>query len=140
MNLNTEDNVAIDPPNYSCTEMQKLLGERTTKRYEPPALLLDESGIIQSCSKSVESLFGYLLSELVLQHISCLFPQLAGVALIKKGQINPKLDFISHCGHVFLGLNKQGITIPNELSFIRLEHNGLCTLRLILRPSDGAKS
>jgi len=138
MNLHTEDNAAIAPPDSSYAEMQKRLGERTIKRHEPPALLLDEGGMIQGCSKSVESLFGYRLSELVWQHISCLFPQLSGVALIQKGQINPKLEFISHCGHIFLGLNKQGNAIPNQLNFIRLEHNGLCTLRLILRPSNSA--
>ncbi|HMC13385.1 MAG TPA: hypothetical protein VKG67_03475 [Gallionellaceae bacterium] len=52
----------------------------------------------------------------------------------------PKTQFYSRCGHIFLGQNKQGNTITNELNFIRLEHKGLCTLKLILRPSNSAKS
>lgn len=104
----------------------------------PPALMLDEVGIIRDCSKSVERLFGYRPDELVWQHISCLFPQFSKVELIQKGQINQKLNFISRCGHIFMGLNKQGNPIPTELNFVRLEHNGVCNLRLVLHSAAQA--
>jgi PAS domain S-box-containing protein len=113
----------------------ELLGKRAAEWDEPPALVLNEKGEIQDCNASVERLFGYRMNELVWQHISCLFPQLSEVALVQQGGINPTLGFISRCGHVFLGLTKQGKPIQNELSIIRLEHKGSCTLRLILRPS-----
>ncbi|MGO8755750.1 MAG: PAS domain-containing protein [Gallionellaceae bacterium] len=107
---------------------------KTTLRHEPPVWLLDESGMIQDSSKSVEELFGYRQSELVWQHISCLIPQLSEVVLIQKGRVNRQIEFICHCGHIFMGLNRNGDTFPNELSFILLEHEGLHTLRLIVRP------
>lgn len=133
LHLKHED--AIEPQNHPQAGSQKRLGEVASKHEELPVLLLDEDGMIQDCNKPVENLFGYQLSDLVWQHISCLFPQLSKLALIQKGQINPKLHFITHCGHIFLGLNRQGNPIPNELSFIRLDQHGSNTLRLILRPS-----
>ena len=135
-----ERNDAIEHENHSNLGMRKMPvetktpGETVREHDELPVLLLNEEGLIQDCNKPVEKLFGFRLSELVWQHISCLFPQLAELALIQKGQINPKLHFISHCGHIFLGLNKQGTPVPNELSFIRLDHHGSGTLRLILCP------
>lgn len=105
-----------------------------------PELLLDETGLIKDCSKYVEALFGYRRHELVWQHISCLFPQLSDYELIQRGRINPQLDFICHCGHIFMALDRQGGTSANELSIIKLEHNGLRTLRLIVRPSFKSNS
>lgn len=129
-----ERNNTIEPENHSNLGMHKQPGEAASEHDELPVLLLNEDGLIQDCNKPVEKLFGFGLSELVWQHISCLFPQLAELALVQKGRINPKLHFISHCGHIFLGLHKQGNPIPNELSFIRLDHQGSGTLRLILCP------
>lgn len=139
MKLHRDRNDAIESHNFFYPEMQEVPWVRSADWHEPPSLLLDESGLIQDCSKHVENLFGYQLCELVWQHISCLFPQLSDIALIQKGQVNPKLAFISRCGHIFLGLNRRGNTIPIELNFIRFEREGLCTLKLILRPSGSAK-
>jgi PAS domain-containing protein len=140
MNLHMNGNDAREVLGRPYPEMQNLPEMRSTRCPEPPALLLDESGHIQDCSKSVESLFGYGLGELVWQHISCLFPQFSDVALLHNGQIDAKLNFISRCGHTFMGLTRRGDTIPFHLSFIRFERDGLCTLRLILRPSGSAKA
>jgi hypothetical protein len=140
MNLHMESNDAIKPHNYPYPSMNKLPKKRPADWDEPPSLLLDEDGLIQDCSKPVESLFGYRLGELAWQHISCLFPHLSEIALIQQGRVNPKLDFISRCGHIFLGLNKQGNAIPTELNFVRFEHDGSCTLKLILRPSGSTAS
>jgi hypothetical protein len=140
MNLHTEGTVAVEPTDHSFSSMNKLPKQSAPDWQEPPSLLLDESGMIQDCSKPVESLFGYRLGELAWQHISCLFPNLSEIALIQHGRINPKLDFISRCGHIFMGLNRQGDSIPTELNFIRFEHDGMCTLKMILRPASSAKT
>lgn len=140
MNLHARNDNVIRFPYSSRAATKKQPGTLDFERHEPAALLLDESGMIQDCSKSVEGLFGYHLSELSGRHISCLFPQLADAALFQEGQINPKLSFISRCGHVFMGLDKHGDTIPNELSFVRLEHKGFFTLRLILRPASNVQA
>ncbi len=134
MNLLLESDDAIRHSGRSRPVRLKPPGDSSIEGYEPPELMLDESGMIQDCNKSVENLFGYGLGELVWQHISCLFPEFSGIEIIQKGEIKPTINFISRCGHLFMGLDRQGNTIPNELNFIRLEHQGMRTLRLILRP------
>jgi PAS domain S-box-containing protein len=123
MNLHTESNNVIELTALSFNEIEQQHGRQLAERHEPPMLLLDEDGMIKACSKSVERLFGYRLSEIVWQHVSCLFPQFLAVALIQKGRINPKFNYIAHCGHIFQGLNKQGQAIPTRLNFISLEHD-----------------
>lgn len=108
--------------------------ERTMEWYEPPALALDETGVIQRCSESCEELFGYASFDLVSQHISRLFPQLSSHQLVMDGRLNPMLDFLCHCGHLFQGHHRHGGTFQSALSFVRLEHGGHRSLRLIVRP------
>jgi len=138
MSLHINGNDAVELHRRPYAEMQETPKMPSTAWNEPPALLLDEGGLIRDCSTSVETLFGYRLGELVWQHISCLFPQFSDIALLQNGQIDAKLNFISRCGHIFLGLDRQGNTVPLHLNFIRFERDGLCTLRLILRPSGRA--
>ncbi len=102
---------------------------------EPPALSLDERGMIRDCSKSCEGFFGYPRTDLVKQHVSTLFPQLSGVALVQKGQFNPLLSFICRCGQLFQAQNREGATFPCNLIFVPLENNGRRTLRMIVSPS-----
>src|SRR5512146_1769792 len=99
MNLHSESNSVIELTARSFNEIENQ--RQTTERYEPPMLLLDEEGMIKDCSKSAERLFGYRLSEIVWQHVSCLFPQFLESALIQNGRVNPKFNFIAHCGHIF---------------------------------------
>jgi len=134
MNLIIEGDNTTELSNPSSTAKPKLPGKSALNWDEPPSLMLDERGMIQDCSKSIENLFGYMLGELVWQHISCLFPEFSDVELIHKGEIKPTINYISRCGHIFLGLDRRGNIVPNELNFIRLEHHGMCRLRLILRP------
>lgn len=107
---------------------------------EPPVLTLDERGMIRDCSKSGESLFGYRRHNLVWQHVSMLFPQLSGVALVREERFNPQLNFLCHCGKLFQTRNRQGDTFLSKLSFVSLENDGRRTLRLIVQPSDNTKS
>jgi PAS domain S-box-containing protein len=107
---------------------------------EPPELTLDERGMIRDCSKSGERLFGYRRHNLVWQHVSMLFPQLSGVALVQEERFNPQLNFLCHCGKLFQSQDRQGETFFSRLSFVSLENDGRRTLRLIVHPSDSTKS
>ncbi len=97
---------------------------------------LDEKGYIQECEQSVENLFGYHPHELVWQHISCLFPELARIAQAQEGRINSLFHYISYicrCGHTFEALCKQGGIIKCNLNFFHIENEGMPTMRLIVR-------
>jgi hypothetical protein len=129
MNPVKESDAAIEVNSSSYDEWQ-----------EPPVLTLDERGMIRDCSKSGERLFGYRRHNLVWQHVSMLFPQLSGVALVQKEQFNPLLNFLCRCGKLFQTQDRQGDTFLSKLSFVSLEYDGRHTLRLIVHPSDDTKS
>jgi hypothetical protein len=107
------------------------------KRHDPPALSLDERGMILDCSKSFEIIFGHSRCDLVWQHVSKLFPQLHGVEFIQAGEFNPLLNYLCRCGHLFQLRNRQGDTCSNGLSFVRIENEGRKLLRLIVHSADG---
>lgn len=140
MNLVKKSNSVIETNAPSHAVRQKLTDEHSAEWYEPPALALDERGMIRDCSKSGGRLFGYQPRDLVWQHISILFPQLSGVALVQEERVNPLLNFLCRCGKLFQTQNRQGDTFSSTLSFVHLEHDGRRTLRLIVRRSDGTKS
>ena len=138
MELQKNINDLIGPSSLPYTGVHKQPQNQAAQWNKPnelPVLLLDEDGLISDCNETVEMLFGYSHGEIVWQHISCLIPQLQGLELVEKGRINPKLDFICHCGHIFQGLSKEGSAIPAEMSLIALQHGGSFTLRVILHPS-----
>ena len=140
MNLVKKSNTVIETNASSYAVWQELTDEHPAEWYESPALAIDERGMIRNCNKSGERLFGYRPHDLVWQHVSMLFPQLSGVALVQEGRFNPLLNFLCRCGKLFQTQNRQGDTFPSELSFVHLEHDGRRTLRLIVSPSDDAKS
>jgi len=140
MNLVKKSNNVIETNASSYAVWQKMADEHPAEWYEPPALSLDERGMIRDCSRSGERLFGYQPHDLVWQHVSMLFPQLSGVALVQEGRFNPLLNFLCRCGKLFQTQNRQGDTFLSKLSFVRLEYDGRHTLRLIVSPSDNAKS
>jgi PAS domain S-box-containing protein len=106
----------------------------------PPALSLDERGMIHDCTKSCEEFFGYQRPDLLKHHVSSLFPQLAGVALVQEGRFNPVLNFICRCGQLFQAQDRRGDTHPCNLFFVPIENNGKRTLRMIVNPSGSAKA
>jgi PAS domain S-box-containing protein len=136
MNLSMEISAAIEAD--ISNQQQNQMTQQRTKSQEPAALVLDESGTIRDCNKSVEHLFGYPHSDLVLQHVSRLLPQLSGVVLMRDGQIDPHFDFLCHCGHLFQALNRQGEVFASELSLVELEHGGKRILRLLVCPATSA--
>jgi len=137
MNLQMEGNAVIETNLSSCAESMQWDDEHFDGRYKLPALSMDELGFIQDCSDSCEMVFGYPRRDLLLQHVTKLFPQLSGAAFVKEGRFKPLLDYFCHCGHSFQAQNRQGDTFSSRLSLVRLVSNGRRTVRLIVRPSDG---
>jgi PAS fold len=138
MNLTSQGSAAIEanmPPFASQNEQAE---KCSIERNDPPALSLDERGMILECSKSFEVLFGFRRSSLVWHHISMLFPKLTGVELVQAGQLNPLLKYLCRCGQLYLAQNKRGDTFASYLSFVHIEYGGKRSLRLIVRPLDRA--
>ncbi len=110
-------------------------GKNAAEQQDPPALAMDECGMILDCSKSFEQLFGFRRRDLVWQHVSRLLPQFIGVELVQAGRLNPFLNYLCHCGHHYAVLNRQGGMFPCMLSFVHVEFDGRRSLRLIINPS-----
>ncbi len=101
---------------------------------EPPTLTVDERGMICDCSEAGEKLFGYSLRDLVWQHVSKVLPELSEVQLVKNGQFNPQLGFLSRCGQPFLAINRLGNICLNNLHFVLLNYAGKYAIRVIVQP------
>jgi hypothetical protein len=134
MNLVKKSNNVIEANAPSYTLWYERMDEYPTEWDEQAVMSLDESGTIQDYSKSCGRLFGYQHINLVWQHVSMLIPRLLGVALVQKGRLNPLINFLCHCEHIFQAQNLRGDTFPCRLSFIHLEYDGKPTLRLMVHP------
>ena len=130
----------MSPENNAAIETDTSWDEPLAESHEPATFTLDERGLIRDCSKAGGSLFGYRRSDLIRQHASRLFPQLAEVALVENGRINPRLGFLSHCGHHFMGQDQQGNTFFSKLNFIRLDNADKGILKLMVQPAGNAVS
>jgi PAS domain S-box-containing protein len=140
MNLQIEGNATTETGSLPYAMRLGRTDENLAVRHDPPALSLDERGMILDCSKTFEKLFGFRRSDLVWRHVSMLFSQLTGVELVQAGQVNPYLKYLCRCGQLFQAQNQQGDTFSSNLSFVRLEYDGRRFLRLIVNPSDRAYS
>ena len=107
---------------------------------EPVALILDESGMICDCSKTSEELFGYNLRELISLHVSKLLPQLSEIELVQNGQVNPRLVYLCHCGHLFKAQSHHGGSFLSELCLVCLYNAGKRILKLFILPSINVDS
>lgn len=105
---------------------------------EPVALALSDDGLIHECNADCESLFGYPQEELLGQHISLLFPNLADVPLVRSSEVNPRLKYLSHCAIPFLSIQRNGKRFASELFFnyLNCQKGGL---RLIVRKLENVK-
>jgi PAS domain S-box-containing protein len=132
---------AIDKAENSVyTKQHTPSDEQPAEYYSPPIITLDTDGYIQSCNKSVEELFGYLQHELLLHHVSCLFPKLTRITMMQGNRLNPLFNYICHCDHVFKALNKQCNIITCNLNFLLVENDGKLNLRMIVRPVANVQS
>jgi PAS domain S-box-containing protein len=134
---NTTNIYKIDPA--AAFNARERSGKSINEQLDPPALSLDERGMIQDCTKSLEKLFGFKRPDLVWQHVSHLIPQLEGIELIQAGKINSHLQYISRCGHNYRTQNRQGDIFFANLCFVQVEYNGRHSLRLIVNPSKEAE-
>ncbi len=129
MNLRIEVESANKTDISSLTSRRASLGVHPVESYDPPALQLDERGIIQDCNKAFEKLFDFRRSDLIWQRISRLFPQLRDIELVQAGKINPLLNYLCHCGHPYQMQNRKGETVLSNLNIFRLENNGRNSLK-----------
>jgi PAS domain S-box-containing protein len=120
-------------------QMNMLASMDYSTAINPPALTLDQCGVIQDCTDAIEKLFGFSRNELVQHHISHLLPQLSEIKLLNDGRLNSRIIFLAHCGHLFKAQARDGAEFFSELFFSQLGYGQKQTLRLIVRPSDYAR-
>jgi len=101
-----------------------------------PVLTIYDNGMIRSCSKAAIELLGCSLDQLRWRHISTFLPQLADMAIIQSGKINPNLRFLSRIGYSFDLINIRGAHIACALFFREVEHFDRHYLRVIFRPVE----
>lgn len=140
MNLQIENNLITKIDTSSYLKLQTLTEEQPLERYSPPSLSLDTDGFIAQCGTAIEELFGYTRQELMWRHICCLFPKFSEVDLMQTGRLNPQLSYLCHCDHEFNAINKRGRVVTCNLNFFLIEHNGMPSLRLIVRPVGNSKA
>lgn len=104
---------------------------------EPPALTLDEYGVIMECNDCGEEFFGYSQKELAQQHISTVLPQLSRVELLKGGEPNANFSFLCRIGHVFEVMPRSGAVILCGFTLVYLSGAGQTFMRLIVQVSPG---
>lgn len=68
---------------------------------EPAALLLDGNGVIEDCTPTAASLFGYSRAQLAARAVATLVPGLAEFRLLVHGEPNPRLLLLCHLGTPF---------------------------------------
>jgi PAS domain S-box-containing protein len=132
MNLRSENSVAGGSYAFANAINIEEIRQHLSEQHEPPALSLDEKGMIVDCSKSFRTLFGFRRSDLVWKHVSTLFPQFEGVELVQGGQVNSMLNYLSRCGKLYEAKNRQGDTLSINLSFVPIENKGKRIVRMIV--------
>jgi len=65
MNLQSQDSDSKEADVFAKTIGAEKACQHLPERHEPPALSLDERGMILDCSKSFRTLFGFRRSDLV---------------------------------------------------------------------------
>lgn len=103
------------------------------------ALTLDPDGNIVDCEAGVEAMFGYRAAELTGRHVSFLLPELASIALLRSGMVNPRLAFLCHCGKSFTAIRREGWSFLVELFIHRVEGSTRKPVRLMIRAADIAR-
>ena len=97
-------------------------------------LTLSDNGLIRECNKAFERLFGFTQKMLLWQHVSMLLPQLAGVAIVREGEINHRLHYLAHIGHRFEMLCLGGGRRAVRICLNDGENSGRHYVRLTLCP------
>lgn len=101
-----------------------------------PVITIYDNGIIRNCSNAAIDILGSSLDALRWRHIATFFPQLADMAIMQGGKVNPNLRFLSHIGHSFEVINRDGVAISCVLFFNEVEYLDRHYLRVIFRPIE----
>jgi len=136
MDLHTEGHSASETNISAFTSGQKWVD--SSEQNDLPALSLDERGMILDCNKQFEMRTGFKWHDLVWHHITNVFPQLTPADFIQAGQVYPLPDYLIRCGQLYQAKDRRGVTFNSNLIFVRLEHEGVRSLRLIVCPSEDA--
>lgn len=119
-------------------EAGNLVGDHTTRRHTDTGdtliIVFNEQGAILECSPNCESIVGYSRKELISQHISKLVAYLENVPLFVRGEFNPQVGFLSHCGMLFRITHRDGSSFDSSLSIVQLHHLSAPAIRLIIVP------
>lgn len=99
-------------------------------------LTLNEQGMICDCNIPTGDLFGYRHNELAQRHISELMPELTAITLMRGGQINPRLRFLSHIGHRFHLIGLGGKLFEVKLFIRDMENQGHHYFRAMIFPFE----
>lgn len=129
--MNLQSASAMTAKTSGCVKTQEACNSLFV-RDDPPALSLDEHGVIHDCSNAFEKLFGFLRDELVERHISTVLPQLTGVELVQAGHFNPLLNYLCRCGHHFLVQTQKGDTMAINLNFVHVGYDGSRFLKMFV--------
>lgn len=97
-------------------------------------IVFNERGEILDCSANCKSVVGYTRDELLSRHISRLVAHLANVPLFVRGEFNPQIGFLSHCGMPFRVSHRDGSNFDSALSIVQLHHLSEPAIRLIIVP------
>ena len=92
--------------------------------------------MIRGCTIPTGDLFGYRRGASVWGHISELMPELAAINLMRDGQINPRLRFLSHIGHRFQLLSFGGKLFDVKFFIRDIENNSRRYLRAMIFPFE----
>lgn len=140
MNKQMKHSAPIETMPPSLKTPIKIAYKNSAEMSDPISISVDARGIILDCSNTSEHIFGYRRRDLLMRHISKLFPELAEVELIQKEEFNQSLVFLCRCGKLLLAKNRLGDTFSCHLNFVHLGNNGKNTFRLIASPADNARS
>lgn len=99
-------------------------------------LTLNQQGMICGCNILTGDLFGYRRGTSAWGHISELMPELAAIKLMRDGQINPRLRFLSHIGHRFQLLSLSGTLFDVKFFIREIENQGRRYLRAMIFPFE----
>lgn len=107
---------------------------------EPASLAIDREGVIGDCSDNAAALFGFHREELLGRSISLLFPQLAGIEWLEKGQPNHRVSYLAHIGHCFAALSRDGRQFASKLFVNELSNGTFTGVLLLVRPVESPLS
>lgn len=79
------------------------------------ALLIDEEGVIRECSKGAEEMFRGGAKALVGSHVSKFISRFSGADAFHGGELEPKLEYLCHCGAPFRAIRCDGTAFVGEI-------------------------